>query len=73
MRSEGKIPMIPAGIKLATFRSVAQHINHCATAVPNIEMDVQEVRCGGMDWIELARDKDRWWAVVNAVMNFRLP
>jgi hypothetical protein len=38
----------------------------------NIKMDLQEVGWG-MDWIQLARDRDRWQALVNAVMTLRLP
>jgi hypothetical protein len=39
----------------------------------NIKMDLQEVRCGGMDWIYLAHDRDRWWALLIVVMNLWVP
>jgi hypothetical protein len=39
----------------------------------NIKMDLQAVGCRDMGWIELAQDRDRWWALLNAVMNLRVP
>jgi hypothetical protein len=38
--------------------------------VGNIEIDLTEIGWDGMDWIDLAQDKDQWWALVNMVMNF---
>ena len=39
----------------------------------NINMDLRELGCGDMDWIDLAQDRDRWQTLVNAVMNLHIP
>jgi len=39
----------------------------------NSKMDLREMGCGGINWIDLAQDRDKWRALVNAVMNLRIP
>jgi len=46
---------------------------HWRRWVDNIRMDLQEVGCGYMDWIELAQNTDSWRTIVSAVMNLRVP
>ena len=41
--------------------------------VDNIKVDLHEVGCGGMDWTDVAQDRDRWRALANAVMNHQVP
>jgi hypothetical protein len=40
--------------------------------VDSIRMDLGEIACGGVDWIDLAQDRDKWRALVNSVMNLRV-
>jgi hypothetical protein len=39
----------------------------------NIKMDIRKVGCGSTDWIELAQDRNKWWALVIVVMNLHVP
>jgi hypothetical protein len=41
--------------------------------VDNIEMDLREIGWGGVDWIDLAQDRDQWMVLVNTVRNLRVP
>jgi hypothetical protein len=46
---------------------------HSLRREDNINVNFQEVGCEEMDWIDLAQDRDRWWALVNAVLKLQVP
>jgi len=62
-----------AGFWWGNLRERGHLVDPCLRWEVNIKMDLQEVGCGVMDWIELTLDRDRWRAPVNAVMNLRVP
>ena len=72
-----QFPMVDAGSRPPDKACIVHHsindlfIRHRWEG--NIKMDLQEVGWGGLEWIALAEDRDRWWALVYEVMNFQVP
>jgi hypothetical protein len=62
------------GDKTVAYRGLGgrpQEKKHLEDLKDNVEMDPQKVGCGGMNWVGLAQDRDRWWELVDMVMNLR--
>jgi hypothetical protein len=72
-RSELAAAMVSSGVKPCLLEYAVAATWNWRRWEDNIKMYLQEVGCGGMDWIKLAEVRDKWWALVNAVMNFWVP
>jgi hypothetical protein len=58
---------------MRTVYVIASIIVPTTVMIYNIKMDLREIDWDGVDWIELAQDRDQWRALVNTVMNLRVP
>ena len=67
---EGHISVYPVAPNMPF---IFQNVYYLNLKIDNIKISIQEVGCGGMDWIGLAQDRDRWRTLVNAQMNIRVP
>jgi hypothetical protein len=77
MRWEGSVARLGRGEAYTGFwwgnLREKDHLEEKRRREDNIKIDLQEVGCGDMDWIELAQDRDRWWTLATAAMILRFP
>jgi hypothetical protein len=71
--AEGLYRMVSTHMLICSRRLIRNDNHYTTETYDNIKMDLKEVGWDGRDWIDLAQDRDRWRAYVNAVMNLRVP